>query len=418
MSPQYLNHGGYYGNNSDFGGQYVPEILLPALKELEQAFHTYKDDPEFLAELTFYQKNLIGRPSPIIFAKNLTEQIGGAKIYLKNEGNNLSGSHKINHCLYQALLAKRMNKTEIIVETGAGQHGLASAMVCAKFNMVCRVHMGTKDISRQYPNVFFMKQVMGRSGSCIVPVSTGTQTLTAAVDSAIGDWIGSPEAYYMLGSCVGPYPYPEIMREAQKIISKEMKTQMQELENVLPDVIVACAGGGSNATGSFDEFLDDKSVRLVAVEAAGKGLDVIGNHSSKIASGMAQTAVMEGFKSYFLVNKDGQVMPTQNISAGLDYVGISPFLSYLHSIGRIEVAGITDAEVLETFQLLASTEGLLVALESCHAVAQAIKIAKTMTNDKTIVVNLSGRADNYLFNIAKGLQDKEFEQFCQDYNEK
>lgn len=409
MQDKFINHNGFYGPNQDFGGQYIPEILYQPLQELTKAFQEAIEDSDFMEELAFFQTNLTGRPSPLVLAKNLTEQTGGAKIYFKNEGNNLTGSHKINHCLFQALLAKKMGKTKIIVETGAGQHGLASAMMCAKFGLECVVYMGARDIAKQYPNVFWMKQV----GATIVPVTTGDQNLTAAVDAAIGAWIESPDSYYMIGSCVGPHPYPEIMRESQKIISKEISEQLRILENQKPDVVVACVGGGSNATGAFDQFLDDESVRLIAVEAAGKGLDKI--HSSKIASREGKKAIMEGFKSYFLLDDKGQAKTTGNISAGLDYVGISPFLSYLYSIDRIEVDSCTDDEVVAMFQLVAREEGLLIALESAHAVATGIKIAKTMTKDQIVVINLSGRADNYIFNIAKAIEDKDFKDFANKF---
>jgi tryptophan synthase beta chain len=402
---------GFYGPNQDFGGAYVPEILLPALKELEETFEKYRNDEEFLQELKFYQKNFVGRPSPLIFAKNLTKKLGGAKIYLKNEGANLTGSHKINHCLYQALLAKRMGKTEIICETGAGQHGLAVATVCAKFGFKCKVFMGQIDIEKQYPNVFFMKQL----GAEIVPVLQGSQTLVDAVDAAIGDFITNTDSYYMLGSAVGPSPYPEIMREAQRIISIESKKQLNELEQKLPDVVVACIGGGSNAIGAFNEYLTEESVRLVGVEAGGLGIENLGEHSSRLASQKGKIGVMQGFKSYFLLDQNGQNITTSSIASGLNYAGIGPIHSYLHSIGRLEITSTTDKEVLETFQLLAKTEGIIPALESTHAVVEAVKLAPKLDKDKIILVNISGRGDNYLFNLAKGLKDGEFEVFCRNF---
>ena len=459
--PKYTNNkfaaiDGYYGENQDFGGAYVPELLIPSLDELSETFEKYRNDPDFLTELEFYQTNFVGRPSPLIFAKNLTQKMGGAKIYLKNEGNNLTGSHKINHCLYQALLALRMGKTEIICETGAGQHGIASATVCAKFGLKCKVFMGQKDIDKQYPNVFFMRQM----GAEVVAVTDGSQTLVNAVDAAIGEFLANPESYYMLGSAVGPAPYPEIMREAQRIISVETKKQLAELENKLPDVVVACIGGGSNAIGAFGEYLCE-DVRLIGVEAGGLGVeerqqDILKNvtlgkenleekrneigiskisestyqekltkvdknsnrlkHASRVASGLGTIGVMQGFKSYFLLDKNGQNMSTQTIASGLNYAGIGPIHAYLHSIGRLEITSATDAEVLEAFQLLAKSEGIIAALESCHAVVEALKIAPKMSQDQIILVNLSGRGDNYLFNLAKGLQDAEFEKFCQKFD--
>jgi len=398
---------GYYGPNQDFGGQYVPEVLLPALEELEEAFSKYKNDTEFLAELQELRTNFIGRPSPLIFASNLTRKLGGAQIYLKNEGNNLTGSHKINHCIYQILLAKRMGKTKVICETGAGQHGLATAIVCAKFGMECVVHMGRIDMQKQYPNVFFMKQM----GAKFVEVTTGNQRLTEAVDSAMGDFISNPDSYYLLGSALGPHPYPEIMREAQKIIGEEIKHQLPKL----PHTVIACIGGGSNAIGSFNEFLYDESVRLIGVEAGGSDLNVEGKHAARFASGKSKIGILEGFKSKFLIDDDGQVMSVGGISAGLGYVGIGPLHAYLESVGRIEITSASDKEVLEAFQTMCKTEGLIVALESCHAVVEVIKQASKMKTEDIIVVNLSGRGDNYLFNIAKGLEDKDFEKFCQEF---
>lgn len=398
---------GYYGKNQDFGGQYVPEILLPALDELEEAFLKYKDDPELLEELKFYQNNLTGRPSPLIFAENLTEKLGGAKIYLKNEGNNFTGSHKINHCLYHALLAKRMGKTEIIAETGAGQHGFAVATICAKFGLKSKIYMGQKSIDRQYPNVFWMQQL----GAEVIPVTKGEQKLTEAADAALGAWISNPKAYYMLGSAVGPHPFPEIIREAQKIIGQEIKSQLK-VQKLKPNKIVACIGGGSNAIGAFNEFLTDDTVELIGVEAGGTGIQKTGTHASRLSSGQGKIGIFEGFKSYFLMNEKGQMQTTGGISAGLDYVGIGPIHSYLYTIGRLTLTYATDFEVLEAFKTLAKTEGIIAALESCHAVAEGIKLAPKMDKEEILVINVSGRGDNYIFNIAGGLKDEAFANFC------
>jgi tryptophan synthase beta chain len=398
----------YYGKNQEFGGQYVPEILLPSLDELDVVFQKYRNDQDFLEDLKRLQHNFIGRPSPLIFAENLTNKLGGAKIYIKSEGHNLTGSHKINHCVYQALLAKRMGKTRVICETGAGQHGIAVATVCAKFGFDCVIYMGQKDIEKQYPNVFFMKQM----GAEIKPVLKGRQRLVEAVDEALGDFLKNPNSYYMLGSALGPYPYPEIMREAQKIISIESKQQLKEIEGKLPDVVIACIGGGSNAIGAFNEYLYDETVRLLGVEAGGEGTEHNGGHASRLDSGQGRIGVMEGFKSYFLLDQNGQCLPTETIAAGLNYAGIGPLHAYLHSVGRLEIASVTDQEVLKTFQILAKTEGLIGALESIHAVAEAIKIAPNLDKEQIILINLSGRGDNYLFNIAKGLNDQEFKKFC------
>ncbi|MEI6729442.1 MAG: tryptophan synthase subunit beta [bacterium] len=401
---------GYYGDGK-FGGQYIPEILLPALDELEEAFETYKNDPEFLAELEYYRKNFIGRQSPLIFASNLTKQLGGAKIYLKNEGNNFSGSHKINHCIYQALLAKRMGKKTVIAETGAGQHGVAVATVAAKFNFEAKVFIGQKSLEKQYPNVFWIKQL----GAQIIPVTTGNAGLTEASNAALGEWMTNPEAYFMLGSVIGPHPFPEINRAAQKIIGEEIKIQLRELENnpeILPNKIIACIGGGSNALGAFNEFLYEENVELIGVEGAGKGIEKVGDHAVRFGTPDARVGIFEGFKSYFLMDKNGQIDPTGGIAAGLDYAGIGPLHAYLHDVGRLQMVYATDKEVLSAFQLLATTEGIIMALESSHALVEAIKQAPKMSSDEIIVVNISGRGDNYLFNIAKGLEDQEFVEFC------
>lgn len=401
----------YYGSNQEFGGQYVPEILMLSLDELDDTFQKYRVDDDFLNELKLLQKNFIGRPSPLIYCKNLTEKLGGAKIYLKNEGNNLTGSHKINHCIYQALLAKRMNKKRVICETGAGQHGIATATVSAKFGLECVVYMGQKDIDTQYPNVFFMKQM----GATVKPVITGSQRLVEAVDAALGDYLKNPDSYYLLGSALGPHPYPEIMREAQKIVSIESKQQLQDIEGSLPDVVIACIGGGSNAIGAFNEYLYEDHVRLIGVEAGGIGTNSPEKHASRISSGQGKIGVMEGFKSYFLISEEGQCLKTNTIAAGLNYAGIGPLHAYLYSVGRLEMDAVTDEEVLNTFKELASTEGLIAALESVHALAKAIALAPTLEKEKIILVNLSGRGDNYLFNIAKGLGDEKFREFCHDY---
>ncbi len=410
---QFQIKNGFYGDQMQFGGQYVPEILLPALEELEEAFDKYRNDPNFLDELEHYRQYLIGRPSPLIFAKNLTEKVGGGKIYLKNEGNNFTGSHKINHCVYHAMLAKRLGKTKIIAETGAGQHGLAVATVCARFGLKAKIFMGQKNLEKQYPNVFWMKQL----GAEVVSVTSGNQKLTDASDAALGEWINDPKAYFMLGSAVGPHPFPEIIREAQKIVGQEIKTQLRVLESdpeILPKKIVACIGGGSNAIGAFNEFLTDESVELIGVEAGGEGNEP-GQHASRIASGQAKPAIFEGFKSLFLLKKNGQMEDVGGIAAGLDYNGIGPIHAYLASIGRLTVKSATDKEAVDAFKILAQSEGILAALESSHAVAEGVKQAKQIQANETLIVNMSGRADNYIFNVARGLKDKEFEEFCNNY---
>lgn len=409
-----INEGGYYGINQDFGGSYIPPMLVEPLNDLAKAFEKYRNDPEFLADLAFYQTNFVGRPSPLIFAKNLTENLGGAKIYLKNEGANLTGAHKINHCLYQALLAKRMGKTEVICETGAGQHGIACATVCAKFGLKCTIYMGAIDIARQYPNVFFMKQL----GANVISVKTGNQGLSEAVDAAFGDFVNSPDKYFIVGSAVGPAPYPEIMREGQKIISKETITQIQQLESRLPDYIIACIGGGCNAIGAFNEYLTNPSVQLIGVEGGGKNLKIKGQHASRIASHQGEIAVEQGFKSMFLLDDDKKRSMTQSVCAGLNYYGIGPIHAYLHTIGRITMSAQEDRNIIKAFQTLAKSEGLIGALESCHAVAEAIELAPKLSKDKIIIVNLSGRADAYLFNVANALEDQDFKQFIKEQAKK
>jgi tryptophan synthase beta chain len=405
-----IQEGGYYGTNQDFGGSFIPPMLIEPLQDLADAFEKYRNDSDFLKDLAYYQTNFVGRPSPLIYAKNLTEQLGGAKIYLKNEGANLTGAHKINHCLYQALLAKRMGKTEIICETGAGQHGIACATVCAKFGLKCTIYMGAVDVARQYPNVFFMKQL----GANVISVETGNKGLSEAVDAAFGDFVSDPSKYFMVGSAVGPAPYPEIMREGQKVISKETITQIQQLEGKLPDYIVACIGGGCNAVGSFNEYLINLNVKLIGVEGGGKNLKIKGQHASRIASHQGEIAVEQGFKSMFLLDNDKKRSVTESLSAGLNYYGIGPIHAFLHSIGRITMSAQEDHKVIAAFQTLAKTEGLIGALESCHAVAEAIDLAPTLSKDKIIIVNLSGRADAYLFNVANALKDEDFKQFIKE----
>jgi tryptophan synthase beta chain len=398
MNNQYdIQNGGYYGPNQNYGGQYMPEILIPSLVELEKIFEICKSDEDFANQYEELLKNFVGRPSPLIEAKNLTKLCGGGRIFLKNEGNNLTGSHKINHCLFQALMAQKMGKTKVICETGAGQHGVASAVVCAKFGLKLDVYMGQKDIERQYPNVFFMKQL----GVNVISVTNGNQKLTSAVDAAIGAWINNPDSYYMLGSAVGPHPYPEIMRHSQKIISKEIKNQLSVLGIKYPDAVVACIGGGSNAIGAFDEFLYDDRVKLIGVEAGGKGKE-LGQHSSRLGYKQAITGIFEGFKSKFLLLEDGNLADTNGVSAGLGYVGIGPLHAYLYETNRLEIVTKNDEDTLEAFQILAQSEGLIAALESCHAVSAGLDLAKDMKSDQSIVINLSGRGDNYLF---KGFKD-------------
>ncbi|MBW9220490.1 tryptophan synthase subunit beta [Methanothermococcus sp. SCGC AD-155-N22] len=384
----------------EYGGQYVPEVLKPPLKELEKAYKKYKDDPEFKAELDYYLKNYAGRETPLYFAKNLTEKIGGAKIYLKREDLLLGGAHKINNSIGQALLAKKMGKTRLIAETGAGEHGLSTAMAGALFKMKTRIYMGSIDIERQKLNVYKMRL----HGAEVYPVESGSKTLKDAINEALRDWVETFEyTHYLIGSVVGPHPYPTMVRDFQSVIGREAKRQILEIEGRLPDCIVACVGGGSNAIGIFHEFIDDKEVRLIGVEAAGEGLDT-DKHAATLLKG--KKGILHGMCSYFLQNEDGQIKTTHSISAGLDYPGVGPEHAYLKDIGRVEYVGITDEEALNAFLELSRTEGIIPALESSHALAHAMKIAKDMDKDEIIIVNLSGRGDKDLHTVMSHLEFK------------
>ncbi len=388
-----------------YGGMYVPEMLIPALQRLAGEYEKARKDKAFLKEFEDLLKNYVGRPSPLIFAKNLTKKLNGAKIYLKNEGANLSGAHKINHCIGQALIAKRLGKTRLIAETGAGQHGVATATVAAKFGFSCTIYMGEVDMDRQRPNVFLMEQL----GAKVVPVLHGSRTLKDAVNAAIKDYLENSEnTHYLLGSILGPHPFPTMNRDFQSIVGKEIRKQLKTTEKRLPDYVIACVGGGSNAIGAFYTFLKEKSVNLIGVEAGGKGLEV-GKHASRFKGGTV--GVIEGYKSYFLQDSDGQMQKTHSISAGLDYPGIGPELALLHDKGRIEFISATDSEAVSALKLLAKTEGIICALESAHAVAHAIKLAPKLSKEKIIVVNLSGRGDKDIFILAKAFKDKNFYEF-------
>jgi tryptophan synthase beta chain len=389
-----------------YGGRYVPEMLIPALEELKQEYKRARKDPSFQKELMHLYETFSGRPTPLTFAANLTDKLGGAKIYLKNEGCNLTGAHKINHCLGQILLAKRMGKKRIIAETGAGQHGLATATVAAKFGMECVIYMGAIDIVRQRPNVFSME----RLGATVIPVEDGSQTLKDAVNAAIKDYAAHADTtHYVIGSTLGPDPYPEMNRDFQSIVGREVRKQTLKAEGKLPDVLIACVGGGSNASGLFYPFLDS-AVRMIGVEAGGKGKK-IGEHAARFQGG--KPGVIEGYKSYFLQTKEGNIAPTHSIAAGLDYPGIGPELAHMHDTGRTEFTSATDQEALDAFEVLAKTEGILPALESAHAVAEVLKVAPTLGKKKIIVVNLSGRGDKDLFITAKAYKDASFQQFLE-----
>ena len=375
------NSKGRFGKH---GGQYMPETLMNAVIELEEAYNHYKDDPEFNRELTELFNEYAGRPSRLYFAKKLTNELGGAKIYLKREDLNHTGSHKINNVLGQALLAKKMGKTRLIAETGAGQHGVATATAAALLGMECVVFMGEEDTKRQALNVYRMKLL----GATVIPVMTGTRTLKDAVSEAMREWTNRiDDTHYCLGSVMGPHPFPTIVRDFQAVISREIKLQIMEKEGRLPDVVMACVGGGSNAMGTFYNFIEDKDVRLIGCEAAGRGVDTF-ETAATIATG--KLGIFHGMKSYFCQDKYGQIAPVYSISAGLDYPGIGPEHAWLHDIGRAEYVPVTDEEAVNAFEFLSRVEGIIPAIESAHAIAHAIKIAPSMDKDKIIVITVSG----------------------------
>ncbi len=382
------------GMFGQFGGQYVPDILLPALNELTAAFEECKDDLEFQRELMYYFKNYIGRPSALYYAQNFSEHLGGAKIYLKREDLNHTGSHKINNAIGQALLAKKMGKKCLIAETGAGQHGVATATVAALFGMECKVFMGAEDVERQALNVFRMEIL----GAEVVSVTSGTQTLKDAVDEAINYWVANcQDTFYLLGSAVGPHPYPSVVSYFQQSIGIEARQQILELEGRLPDSVIACVGGGSNAIGIFQGFINDETVKIYGAEAAGKGVDTE-QHAATLTLG--KIGVLHGFKSYVLQDEKNEVLPVYSISAGLDYPGVGPEHAYLRDRGRVEYIAITDKQAIDAFYLLSRTEGIIPAIESSHALAQAIEIAPALPKEHIMIVNLSGRGDKDVQQIA------------------
>jgi len=378
-----------------FGGQYIPETLMNAVIELEEAYNRLKDDPGFNAELESLLKNYAGRPSLLYYAENMTKDLGGAKIYLKREDLNHTGSHKINNVLGQVLLAKYMGKTRVIAETGAGQHGVATATAAALMGMECEIFMGKEDTERQALNVYRMKLL----GAKVHVVTSGTQTLKDAVNETLKEWSRRVhDTHYVLGSVMGPHPFPTIVRDFQKIIGRETRKQILEIEGKLPDVLVACVGGGSNAIGLFYEFIDESGVRLVGCEAAGHGIHT-GKHAATLSTGTV--GIFHGMKSYFCQDEYGQIAPVYSISAGLDYPGVGPEHAYLHDTGRAEYVAVTDEEAVEAFEYLSRTEGIIPAIESAHAVAYAKKIAPAMNKDQIIVVGLSGRGDKDVAAIAR-----------------
>ena len=377
------------------GGQYIPETLMNAVNELEEAYNHYKDDPEFQAELTELLNEYAGRPSRLYYARRMTEDLGGAKIYLKREDLNHTGAHKINNVLGQALLARKMGKTRLIAETGAGQHGVATATAAALFGMECVVFMGEEDTRRQALNVYKMRLL----GATVVPVTSGTATLKDACSAAFREWTTRiSDTHYCLGSVMGPHPFPTMVRDFQAVISKEIKAQMLEKEGRLPDAVLACVGGGSNAIGAFYHFIEDPSVRLIGCEAAGRGVDTA-DTAATITTG--KLGIFHGMKSYFCQNAFGQIAPVYSISAGLDYPGIGPEHAMLHDTGRAEYVAVTDEEAVNAFEYLSRTEGIIPAIESAHAVAHAVKLAPDMGKDKIIVINISGRGDKDCAAIAR-----------------
>ena len=386
------------GRFGDFGGRFVSETLIPLILDLESEYERAKTDASFWAEMDDLWKHYVGRPSPLYFAPRLTERLGGAKIYFKRDELNHTGAHKINNVLGQILLARRMGKTRIIAETGAGQHGVATATVCAKFGLKCIVFMGATDVERQKPNVFRMKLL----GAEVVPVTSGRATLKDAMNEALRDWVTNVrDTFYCIGTVAGPHPYPAMVRDFQSIIGKETKEQMAEQEGRLPDSVIAAIGGGSNAMGLFHPFLDDKSVRIIGVEAGGLGVDTVDKHAASLTGG--RPGVLHGNRTYLLQDDDGQIIEGHSISAGLDYPGIGPEHSWLHETGRAEYVSVTDKEALEAFKLSCETEGIIPALEPCHALAHVTKIAPDLPKDHLMVMNMCGRGDKDIFTVAEAL---------------
>jgi len=391
---QYPDAAGRFGA---YGGRYVAETLMPNILALEAAYAQYKDDPDFVAEFDLFSRDFVGRPSPFYFAERLTEAFGGAQIWFKRDELNHTGAHKINNCLGQVLLAKRMGKTRIIAETGAGQHGVATATVAARFGIPCEVFMGATDVERQKPNVFRMKLL----GAKVHAVTSGRGTLKDAMNEALRDWVTHPdETFYVIGTVAGPHPYPMMVRDFQSVIGREAREQMLERLGRLPDAAVACIGGGSNAMGLFYPFLEDESVRLIGVEAAGKGLDTP-DHAASLNGG--KPGILHGNRTYLLQDADGQITEGHSISAGLDYPGIGPEHAFLHDMGRAEYRSATDAEALEMFQMCAQLEGIIPALEPAHALARTRDLARELGKDAVILMNMCGRGDKDVFSVAGAL---------------
>jgi len=385
------------GHFGIFGGRFVAETLMPLVLEVEKAYEAAKQDNAFVRELAYYLEHYAGRPSPLYFAEGLTRHFGGAKVYFKRDELNHTGAHKINNCIGQVLLARKMKKTRIIAETGAGQHGVATATVCALFGLDCRIYMGEVDMKRQSPNVFRMKLL----GAEVVPVTSGSATLKDAMNEALRDWVTNVEdTYYLIGTAAGPHPYPEMVRDFQSVIGGEVRKQIMKAEGRLPDSLVACIGGGSNAIGLFHPFLDDRDIRLIGVEAAGKGIET-GEHAASLSAG--SPGVLHGNRTYLLQDADGQIQNAHSISAGLDYPGIGPEHAWLHEMDRVEYVAVTDVEALEAFQLCSRIEGIVPALEPSHALAHVAKLAPDLPAEHLLVMNLCGRGDKDIFTVAEAL---------------
>jgi len=387
------------GHFGIFGGRYVAETLMPLILEVEKTYDNIKEDPSFQKDVENYLNDFVGRPSPLFYARRLTEHLGGAKIYFKREDLNHTGAHKVNNCIGQILVAQRMGKKRIIAETGAGMHGVATATVCALFDLPCTIYMGTTDIERQAPNVSRMKLL----GAEIIPVTSGSSTLKDAMNDALRDWVANvDDTYYLIGTVAGPHPYPTMVRDFQSVIGKETRSQIFDKEGRLPDSLVACIGGGSNAIGLFHPFLDDSAIRVIAVEAAGEGI-ATGKHAASLSAGMP--GVLHGNRTYLLQDQDGQINEAHSISAGLDYPGVGPEHAWLHDIGRVEYVSVTDKEAVSAFQLTTKTEGIIPALESAHAVAHAVKIAGELPKDHIMIINMSGRGDKDIDAVAQHLRE-------------
>ncbi|QQR38926.1 tryptophan synthase subunit beta [Devosia rhizoryzae] len=387
-----------HGRFGIYGGRFVAETLMPLILDLEREYRAAKNDPEYLAEVEHLAKHYTGRPSPLYFAERLTNHLGGAKVWFKREELNHTGSHKINNCLGQILLAKRMGKTRVIAETGAGQHGVATATVCAKFDLPCTIFMGATDVERQMPNVLRMRML----GAEVRPVTAGAGTLKDAMNEALRDWVTNVDTtYYLIGTAAGPHPYPEMVRDFQSVIGTELKAQFREEEGRLPDAVVACVGGGSNAIGTFHAFLDDPDVAIYGAEAGGHGIEVDNGHAASMTGG--RPGVLHGNRTYLLQDADGQILEGHSISAGLDYPGVGPEHAWLHDSKRVTYVPITDQEALEAFQLCTRMEGIIPALESAHGLAQVMKLAPTMSKDQSVVLCLSGRGDKDVESVGKYL---------------